>query len=187
MKENVNFTAVLQKFSEGKIQSNDLIPLIYDELHRLAKSQRKKFSAAETLNTTALVHEAYIKLVDHSHQTWQTRSHFFAVAAKAMRCILVDHAKMHMAEKRGGNQKPLPFSEHLIGGQEQAGEILSLDEALSRLEQIAGRQSKVIELRFFCGFSIEETAKILGLSPATVKRDWNLARAWLYKEMKRQV
>ena len=104
-----------------------------------------------------------------------------------MRCILVGHAKMHIAKKRGGNQKPLPFSEHLIGGQEQAGEILSLDEALSRLEQIAGRQGKVIELRFFCGFSIEETAKILGLSPATVKRDWNLARTWLYKEMKRQV
>lgn len=185
MKENLNFTAVLQKFSDGKIQSTDLIPLIYDELHRVAKSQRKKFSGAETLNTTALVHEAYIKLVDHSHQTWQTRSHFFAVAAKAMRCILVDHAKMHTAEKRGGIQKDIPFTEQLVGNKDQAREILNLDEALSRLEKIAERQSKVIELRFFCGFSIEETAKILDLSPATVKRDWNLARSWLYKEIKR--
>jgi RNA polymerase sigma factor (TIGR02999 family) len=132
-----------------------------------------------------LVHEAYIKLVDHSHQTWQTRSHFFAVAAKAMRCILVDHAKMHTAEKRGGIQKDIPFTEQLVGSKDQAREILNLDEALSRLEKIAERQSKVIELRFFCGFSIEETAKILDLSPATVKRDWNLARSWLYKEIKR--
>ncbi len=186
MEADVNFTAVLQKFSEGEIQSADLVPLIYDELYRLAKSQRKKYAAAETLNTTALVHEAYIKLVDHSHQTWQTRSHFFAVAAKAMRCILVDHAKMHMAGKRGGNQKPLPYSEGLVGGKEEASEILSLDEALTRLEKIAERQSKVIELRFFCGFSIDETAKILNLSPATVKRDWNLARSWLYNEMKRE-
>lgn len=185
MQQDVNFTAVLQKFSQGELQTADIMPIIYDELHRLAKSQRKKYASAETLNTTALVHEAYIKLVDHSHQNWETRSHFFAVAAKAMRCILVDHAKMHMAEKRGGNQKPIPFTEHLIGGKEQASEILNLDEALSKLETIAERQSRVIELRFFCGFSIEETAKILNLSPATVKRDWNLARSWLYKEINR--
>lgn len=186
MANKENFTQVLQKFSEGEIKSADLIPRIYNELHLLAKSQRKKFSSAETLNTTALVHEAYIKMVDHSHQNWETRSHFYAVAAKAMRCILVDHAKMHMADKRGGSQKALPFSEQLIAGKKQASEVLDLDEALSKLEKIAERQSKVIELRFFCGFTIEETGKILSLSPATVKRDWNLARSWLYREIKNQ-
>jgi RNA polymerase sigma-70 factor, ECF subfamily len=184
MSETENFTRILQNFTEGKINSSELIPQIYDELHLLARSQRKRFSSAETLNTTALVHEAYLKMVDHSHQNWETRSHFFSVAAKAMRCILVDHAKMHKAAKRGGDQKPLPFKDHLFSGNKQVEDVLELDEALTRLENIAERQSKVIELRFFCGFTIEETAKILSLSPATVKRDWNMARSWLYREIK---
>lgn len=180
-----DFTRILQDFSEGKVRSDDLIPFIYDELHVLAKIQRKKFSSAETLNTTALVHEAYIKMVDHSHQNWETRSHFYSVAAKAMRCILVDHAKMHRAKKRGGDEKPVQFKEQLIRDNKQADEVIDLDEALSRLEKLSERQSKVIELRFFCGFTIEETASILSLSPATVKRDWNMARSWLYKEIQK--
>ena len=185
MKEDKHFTKILQKFSEGEIQSNELIPLIYDELHLLARIQRKKFSSAETLNTTALVHEAYLKMVDQSHQNWETRSHFFSVAAKAMRCILVDYAKMHKAAKRGGNQKPVQYDESLISGEQQANELIDLDEALNRLEKIAERQSKIIELRFFCGFTIEETAKILDMSEATVKRDWNVARSWLYREIQK--
>lgn len=185
MNERNHFTVVLQKFSEGKITSEELIPMIYDELHILAKSQRKKYSSAETLNTTALVHEAYIKMIDHSHQNWETRSHFFSVAAKAMRSILVDHARMHSAEKRGGDQKPLEYKDHLISDKNEAKELIELDEALTQLEKFAERQSKIIELRFFCGFSIEETAKIMAISPATVKRDWNMARSWLYREIKK--
>lgn len=178
-----NFTKILQEFTEGKVSSSDLLPQIYEELHFLAKAQRRRFSSNETLNTTALVHEAYIKLVDSSAQDWEARSHFFSVAAKAMRSILVDHAKMHKAAKRGGDQKPVQYKEHLISDTEQAEEVIDLDEALSRLEKVAERQSKVIELRFFCGFTIEETAQIMDTSPATVKRDWNIARSWLYKEI----
>lgn len=185
MDDRNHFTVVLQKFSEGKISSEELIPKIYDELHILAKSQRKKYSSAETLNTTALVHEAYLKMIDHSHQNWETRSHFFSVAAKAMRSILVDHARMHSAEKRGGDQKPLQYKDHLISNKDEAEELIELDEALTRLEKFAERQSKIIELRFFCGFSIEETAEIMSISPATVKRDWKMARSWLYREIKK--
>jgi len=178
-----NFTNILQDFTNGKVKSEDLLPQIYEELHFLAKAQRRRFKSNETLNTTALVHEAYIKLVDSSAQDWEARSHFFSVAAKAMRSILVDHAKMHKAAKRGGNNKPVQYKDHLISDIEQAKEVIDLDEALSRLEEVAERQSKVIELRFFCGFTIEETAQIMDTSPATVKRDWNIARSWLYKEI----
>lgn len=185
MDERSHFTVVLQRFSEGKIKSEELISMIYDELHVLAKSQRKKYSSTETLNTTALVHEAYLKMIDHSHQNWETRSHFFSVAAKAMRSILIDHARMHSAKKRGGDQKPVEYKDQLISTEEEAQELIDLDEALTRLESFAERQSKVIELRFFCGFSIEETADIMSISPATVKRDWNMARSWLYREIKK--
>lgn len=187
MDEVNHFTVVLQKFSEGKIQSEELIPIIYDELYLLAKNQRKKYSPNETLNTTALVHEAYLKMIDHSHQNWETRSHFFSVAAKAMRSILVDHARMHNAKKRGGKQKPVEYKDHLISNESEADELIELDEALTRLEKFAERQSKIIELRFFCGFSIEETAEIMSISPATVKRDWNMARSWLYREIKKSI
>lgn len=186
MAEQKNFTRILQDFTEGKIQSSELLPQIYEELHFLAKAQRRRFNNNETLNTTALVHEAYIKLVDSSAQDWEARSHFFSVAAKAMRSILVDHAKMHKAAKRGGDKKPVEYKDHLISNSEQAEEVIDLDEALSRLEKVAERQSKVIELRFFCGFTIEETAQIMDTSPATVKRDWNIARSWLYKEIQKQ-
>lgn len=183
MSDRENVTKMLQDFTEGKIQSAAVLPYIYQELRTLARSQRRRYSPGETLNTTALVHEAYLKLINHSHQNWETRSHFFSVAAKAMRSIIINHAKMHKTAKRGGGEHPVPLHEELIGGKEKAGEILDLDEALSLLEKIAERQSKVVELRFFCGFTIEETANILSTSPTTVKRDWNFARSWLYREI----
>lgn len=183
MKGKKDFTKILQDFSDGNLQSKELMPYIYNELYALAQAQRQRYNSGETLNTTALVHEAYLKMVDHSDQNWEARSHFYSVAAKAMRSILVDHAKKHKAAKRGGGQKPVTYNEELIGSDEMAEKILGLNEALSRLEKIAGRQSKVIELRFFCGFTIEETSKIMGISSATVKRDWNLARSWLYQQM----
>lgn len=179
-----DFTKILQDFSDGKHQSKELLPYIYDELYALARAQRRRYNSGETLNTTALVHEAYLKMVNHSDQNWEARTHFYSVAAKAMRSILVDHAKMHNAAKRGGGQKPVTYNDQLIATDEQANEILDLNNALNRLGKIAKRQSKVVELRFFCGFTIEETAKIMGLSTATVKRDWNLARSWLYQQMR---
>lgn len=184
MGDRKKLTLLLQDLTEGKIKSDELLPQIYKDLHSMARAQRRRFAPGETLNTTALVHEAYLKLVDHSHQTWEARSHFFSVAAKAMRCILVDYAKMERAAKRGGNKKPVTFHDHLISDDKQADEVLNLDEALTKLEKIAERQSKVVELRFFCGFTIEETAELMSVSPATVKRDWNLARSWLYREIR---
>lgn len=182
MSEPKNVTEILQDFTEGKIQSDDILPYIYRELHLLARLQRRRYTPGETLNTTALVHEAYLKLIDHSHQNWENRRHFFAVAAKAMRCIIVNYAKKQSAAKRGGRAKPIPLDENMIG-RNQPDRILELDEALTLLEKIAKRQSKVVELRFFCGFTIKETAEILSVSLRTVKRDWNFARSWLYKEM----
>src|SRR5699024_6353876 len=116
-------------------------------------------------------------------QKWEARSHFFSVAAKAMRCILVDYARKQKAAKRGGDVKADTFHDHLISDEEQADEVLNIDEALAKLEKVAERQSKVVELRFFCGFTIEETAELMAISTATVKRDWNLARSWLYREI----
>lgn len=185
MGDQKSLTLLLQDLTDGKIKSDELMPQIYRELHVLARVQRRRFAPGETLNTTALVHEAYLKLVDHSHQTWEARSHFFSVAAKAMRSILVDYAKMQKAAKRGGNKRPVTYQDHLISSDEQAEEVLYLDEALTQLEKVARRQSKVVELRFFCGFTIEETADLMSVSPATVKRDWNLARSWLYREIRK--
>lgn len=184
MSRKKDFTKILQNFSDGSLQSKELLPYIYHELHTLARSQRRRYNSGETLNTTALVHEAYLKMVDHSDQNWEARSHFYSVAAKAMRSILVDYAKKHTAAKRGGGQKSVTYNEELIGSEEMAEKILDLNEALSQLEKIAERQSKIVELRFFCGFTIEETAKIIGVSSATVKRDWNLARSWLYQQIR---
>lgn len=183
MSDHKNVTELLQDFTEGNIQSADILPYIYRKLHELARSQRKRYSPGETLNTTALVHEAYLKLIHHSHQNWETRGHFFSVAAKAMRAIMVNHAKMHKTAKRGEGKKPVTFQENVIEDESRTERILELDEALDQLEKIAERQSKVVELRFFCGFTIKETANILSTSPATVKRDWNFARSWLYKEI----
>lgn len=173
---------------------NELFPLVYEEMRRIAQGQRIGWHGDLTLNTTALVHEAYLKLVDQTNPDWQSRAHFLAVAAKAMRHILINYAQQRRAQKRGGNVVKLSLEEMVHGGwevadmdEERAEVLVILDEQLNRLENLSERQSRVVECRFFGGMSIEETAAALGISPATVKRDWVLAQAWLQREIKNQI
>jgi RNA polymerase sigma factor (TIGR02999 family) len=156
---------------------------VYAELHRSAAAQRRRWRGDETLNTTALVHEAYIKLLGNGSGGWRDRSHFFAVAARAMRQILVNYAERRRAEKRGGGAEHVALDEANPVSPEAADEVLALHEALGRLEELNERQARVVEHRFFVGLAIDETAEVLGVSPATVKRDWALASAWLRREV----
>jgi RNA polymerase sigma factor (TIGR02999 family) len=178
-------TRLLALAQEGDAAALDrLLPLVYGELRALAHRQRLRQGAAETLNTTALVHEAYEKLARGS-ASWNDRAHFFRVAAKAMRQVLVDYARAQTAAKRGGEAPVLPLDEARLLPTERAAEVVALDEALGRLLVLDPRQGEVVELRYFVGLTIPETADVLGLSPATVKREWTAARAWLYREMTR--
>jgi RNA polymerase sigma factor (TIGR02999 family) len=169
---------------------NELLPLVYDELHRLAERQRRRWQGDETLDTTALVHEAYLKLAGQQAPEWETRAHFLAVAATAMRQIHIDYAKRKCAAKRGGLQPRVPLHEvesALQGGAASDGGeegLVALDDALRRLGRVNERQMRIVECRFFAGMSIEETAEALGLSPATVKRGWAVAQAWLYRDLR---
>jgi RNA polymerase sigma-70 factor, ECF subfamily len=181
-----NVTALLEQFAGGDAAALDrLFPLIYEELQRVAHGQMKRERSGHTLDTTALVHEAYMKLVKHPPRVqWQSRVHFFAVAARAMRQILVNHARSRSRAKRGGAATPVSLDETLVMPEARPEELVSLDEALERLEAIDARQSRVVELRYFGGLTIEETAQFLGVSVVTVKRDWTAARAWLYREVR---
>jgi len=180
-----NITKLLSEAAEGNIEAEQqLMSLVYDQLYVLAKKNRRSWNNAETLNTTALVHEAYIKLVQKKDKNWENRAHFFALASKAMRCILVDHARRHKAGKRGSGKEKLPLFEVMLCPEEKSDEVIALDDALNRLAVIDEMHSKIVEYRFFCGFNIEETAGLMGVSPATVKRNWNLARSWLYREIR---
>jgi RNA polymerase sigma factor (TIGR02999 family) len=156
---------------------------VYGELRRLARSQRRRWQGDTTLSTTALVHEAYVKLVDQNHAQWNDRAHFLAVASKAMRHVLVNYAEQRLAQKRGGGAPHVPLDEANPVTEEAADEVLALHEALDRLAQVNRRQVQVVESRFFAGLSIEQTAEVLGISPATVKRDWQTAGAWLHREI----
>ncbi len=177
-------TRLLRRVHEGDRQAlGDLLPLIYDELHALARRQRRRRGGSETLNTTALVHEAYLKLVRSEDARWQDRSHFFRVAATAMRQILVDYALRRRAAKRGGGARSLSLDEAFFLPEEKAEEVIALDEALARLAAFDERQSHLVELRYFVGFTIPETAEALGVSASTVKREWTVARAWLHREI----
>jgi RNA polymerase sigma factor (TIGR02999 family) len=177
-----NVTQILIDLSgDDRTAVDRLLPLIYNELKTLAHRQHLRFSGVETLNTTALVHEAYIKLVDHEHQNWKNRGHFFGVAAQAMRHILVDYVRARNSQKRGGGQAHVPLDEGLIMTDAEADDLLALDDALSSLEKLNPRQSRIVECRFFGGMTIEETAAVLDISTATVKRDWSLAQLWLFK------
>lgn len=162
---------------------DEVFTLVYGELHRLAHAHRVRWEGDYTLNTTALVHEAYVKLADSGSVTWKDRNHFMALAATAMRQILVNYAQRRRAAKRGGDQKRVPLDDANPVGAEIAEEVLALDEALQRLGKVSERQAQVVEARFFAGLPIEDTAQALGISPATVKRDWNLASAWLHREI----
>ena len=181
-------TALLHAAEEGNPGAMDeLFDLVYAELKRLAKGQRARWSGDHTLNTTVLVHEAYLKLVDQSQAKFSDRAHFLAVAARAMRHILVNYAERQQAAKRGGGKTHVDLDEANPVSPEAAEDVIALHGALQRLEEVNERQARVVEARFFGGFSIEETAGLLGISPATVKRDWALASAWLHREIKTEL
>lgn len=162
---------------------DQLLPVVYAELRRVAQRQLRAERSDHTLDATALVHEAYLKLAGLDRMEWRNRAHFFAVAAQAMRRILVDHAVRRSAQKRGGGLQKVPLDRAAPTADRRADELLALDVALDRLESLNTRQSRVVECRFFGGMSIEETADVLAVSPATIKRDWTLARAWLHREL----
>ena len=164
---------------------NQLTPLVYGELRRIAGHHLRRERPDHTLQSTALVHEVYLKLIDQQRVQWQDRDHFFAVASQMIRRILISHARAHKAAKRGAGATKLLFDEAigLPGG--GSADLLALDDALESLSQVDPQQGRIVELRFFGGLSIEATAKILEISPATVKRDWNVAKAWLYRELAR--
>jgi len=164
-----------------------LVPLVYEELHRVAGAYLRRERPGHTLQSTALVHEAYLRLVDQRHANWQNRAHFYGVAAQLMRRILVDHARMRQAGKRGSGELMLSLNEDIVRGRERDVEVLALDDALKDFAEIDPQQSRIVELRYFAGLNIEETAKALGISPATVKREWNTAKAWLYNQLNRKV
>jgi RNA polymerase sigma-70 factor, ECF subfamily len=179
-----NITQILKRYSDGdKTALDELLPKVYDELRRLAGAYMRRESPNHTLQPTALVHEAYFRLVDQKNVKWQNRGHFFGIAAQMMRRILVDHARIRHAEKRGGKATKISFEEGLHWTPRDEPDILSLDSALTRLTELDERQGKVVELRYFGGLGVEETAEALGISPATVKRDWTVAKAWLLREL----
>lgn len=180
-----NLTQLLVSYSEGDRQAlEQLLPQVYDELRKLAQNYMRREDKQHTLQPTALVHEAYFKLIDQRDVKWQNRAHFFGVAAQLMRRILIDHARQRKAAKRGGNEARISFDEGIHwSAAEEGPDLVVLDEALQRLEKLDGRQARVVELRYFGGLNIEETAEVLSTSPATVKRDWVMAKAWLYREL----
>ena len=163
---------------------DDLLPLVYDELHRQARRHMRAQPTGHTLQTTALVHEAYLRLAGQSAMEWKGRAHFLGVAAKAMRSILVDHARARIAAKRGGGARALTLEdEGSIAGPQAGVDVLALHEALERLAELDSRKSRLVELRYFGGLEMDEAAAVLGVSVATVKRDWTTARAWLRREL----
>jgi RNA polymerase sigma-70 factor (ECF subfamily) len=187
MIERHDVTLLLTALTRGdQSASEKLIPLVYDELRRLARSYMRRERPDHTLQATALVNEAYLKLVEQRSSNWQSRAHFFGVAAQVMRRILIDHARGHLRQKRGGEYEKVVLNEALVFSPEQSAELLAVDEALEKLARLDERQARVVELRFFGGLSVEEAAAVLGISPKTVKRDWSVAKAWLYADLKQQ-
>jgi len=177
-------TLLLQRLSAGDQDAlSQLIPLVYDELHRLAAFHLQRERADHTLQTTALVHEAYLRLLDQKDAQWKNRGHFLAVAAQAMRRVLVDYARRRQAVKRGSSLPKISLDEAIAISNETAQELLVIDELLNRFASIDSQASRVVELRFFGGLTVEETAEVMGISPATVKREWSVARAWLVREL----
>jgi RNA polymerase sigma factor (TIGR02999 family) len=158
-----------------------LMPLVYEELRRLAHNYMRREHPGHTLQTTALVNEAYFRLVDQKRMRWQNRAHFFAISAQLMRRILIDHARSHHYAKRGGGAHMVSLDEGAVVAQGQAADLIALDDALRSLAAIDERKSSIVELRFFGGLNIEETAEALKISPRTVMREWSMAKAWLYR------
>ena len=179
-----NVTELLRHWSDGDKQAQEkLFQIVYDELHRQAARYLRREQQGLSLQTTDLIHEAYLRLIEVQHVEWQNRLHFFGISARVMRRVLVDHARSRLAEKRGGSAIRLPLEEAMAVLPEQDLDFVALDEALTRLAEIDPQQSQVVELRFFSGLSVEETAQIMSVSERTVKRDWNVAKAWLRREL----
>ena len=177
-------TTLLLAWNSGDQEALDrLMPLVYSELRRLARRYMRAENPGHTLQATALVNDLYVQLIDQKRVNWQNRAHFFGAAAEIIRRLLVDHARARHRLKRGGGGLKVEWNEAIKASQPVAMDLLSLDDALNRLALIDPQQSRIIELRFFGGLSIDETAEALKISPATVKRNWSFARAWLYREM----
>ena len=185
--ETHDVTQLLIKWSNGDQAALDkLLPVVEHELRRLAHHYMRRERAGHTLQTTALVNEAFVRLVNRKSVQWQNRAHFFGIAAQLMRTILVDHARSHACVKRGGGADKLELNDALVVSQDKAAEVIALDEALKQLELIDPQQSRIVELRFFGGLTVEETAEVLHVSPATIKREWSTAKAWLFRELAQQ-
>ncbi|MGA9997263.1 MAG: sigma-70 family RNA polymerase sigma factor [Pyrinomonadaceae bacterium] len=183
LSQSENITQLLVASSRGDSDAlNQLLPVVYNELRRLAERYLRQERSDHTLQATALVHEAYIRLVDQN-VPWQNRAHFFGVAAEMMRRILIDHARGHMAAKRGSGGIKLSLDDVINLSDERAADLVALDDALKALAEFDPQKSRIVELRYFGGLSIEETAKVLDIGTATVTRQWNLAKAWLYHEI----
>lgn len=182
-----NITQLLLAWNEGNQEALDkLMPLVYEELHRQAARFLRRERTDHTLQTTGLIHEAYLKLVNQREVNWESRAHFFAIAANLMRRILVDYARAKKREKRGGDLVKLPFEEaKLVAGKEKSIDLIALDEALTRLGKIDERQARIVELRYFGDLTLEETAKALKISRTTVADDWAIGKAWLHRELTR--
>src|SRR5262245_1652192 len=179
-----NITELLASYGRGDKESLDqLMPIVYDELRRQAARYLRREQAGHTLQTTALIHEAYVRLVDQRNVQWQNRAHFFGIAAQMMRRILVDHARTKKRAKRGGSAVKVSLADATVAVKGQDLDVVALDEALNRLAEIDEQQSRVVELRFFSGLTVEETAEVMGISLATVKRDWSMAKAWLHRKL----
>ena len=179
-----NITQLLAEWQHGDQSALDeLYSLVYDELHRLARRYMSRERKGHTLQTTALINEAYVRLVGQKNVHWANRSHFFAISAQIMRRILIDHARRHAYAKRGGGAQQVSLEEAAVVTPDQSGELLRLDEALKSLAEMDPRRSQVVELRYFGGLNNEEIAGVLNVSENTVTRDWNMARAWLYQQL----
>jgi RNA polymerase sigma factor (TIGR02999 family) len=177
-------TRLLVAWGDGdQAALEELTPLVYDELHRLAHYYMGRERPGHTLQTTALVNEAFTRLIDWKNVRWQSRAHFFGVSAQLMRRILVDFARSRGYRKRGGGARAVALDETALVSDEKGADLVALDEALNSLAELDARQSRVVELRFFGGLSVEETAEVLKVSPGTVRREWSLARAWLHREL----
>jgi RNA polymerase sigma-70 factor, ECF subfamily len=177
-------TQLLQAWCHGSSEALDrVLPLVYDELHRAARRQMARENAEHTLQATALINEVYLRLVNFPDVNWQNRAHFFAVCSKLMRRILTDMARSRLAQKRGGGAAEVMFDEARFGSDDPSSDVLALDEAMDRLAAFDPRKSRVVELRFFGGLSVEETAEVLNISQETVLRDWRMAKVWLLREL----
>ncbi len=181
-------TQLLATWSEGDPQALErLVPLVYPELRRMARRQMAREDPNHTLQTSALINEAYLKLIDRQQTDWQDRAHFYAVAAQVMRHILIDHARRHLYDKRGGGAQHVPLEEADIKEDGRAAELVALDEALNALGKLDPRRSRIVELKFFAGLNAEEIGEVMNISPSTVQREWSAAKAWLRHTVSGQI